>query len=227
MEYFKAVISVTKQIISSLTDSTSWESWPALFVEWSSAARNLTSFWCAFLFCSGHAWMYPFEFFQWVLCHGLLQLMFFVYASTLIYALVISINQYTIQGKAFSWTVVSRRSRFRAGTRLFMRGIDSQGNVANFVETEQIVESNGDKYSFVQVRNTNSFCISCISNSSKLLTHCIFHLCRPEAPFLFSGISYPIWSTSPNQPLLLVRIMPRQQAGTSPLRYSTMVDRSW
>ncbi|KAJ1527310.1 hypothetical protein ONE63_008829 [Megalurothrips usitatus] len=66
----------------------------------------------------------------------------------------ISINQYTIQGKAFTWTVVSRRSRFRSGTRLFMRGIDSQGNVANFVETEQIVESNGDRYSFVQTRGS-------------------------------------------------------------------------
>lgn len=65
---------------------------------------------------------------------------------------VISINQYTIQGKAFTWTLVSRRSRFRSGTRLFSRGIDSTGNVANFVETEQIVESNGDRYSFVQVR---------------------------------------------------------------------------
>ena len=80
-----------------------------------------------------------------------------MFVWTLSFVTVISINQYTIQGKAFTWTVVSRRSRFRAGTRLFMRGIDSEGNVANFVETEQIVESNGDKYSFVQVRILLSF----------------------------------------------------------------------
>ena len=36
--------------------------------------------------------------------------------------------------------------------RLFMRGIDASGHVANMVETEQIVEYQGDRMSFVQVR---------------------------------------------------------------------------
>lgn len=35
--------------------------------------------------------------------------------------------------------LISRRSRFRAGTRYFRRGIDEDGNVANFNETEQII----------------------------------------------------------------------------------------
>ena len=35
--------------------------------------------------------------------------------------------------------------------RLFMRGIDASGHVANMVETEQIVEYQGDRMSFVQV----------------------------------------------------------------------------
>lgn len=64
---------------------------------------------------------------------------------------VISINQCSLNGKPFLWTIVSRRSCFRAGTRLFTRGIDVHGNVANFVETEQIVEFSGDRSSFVQV----------------------------------------------------------------------------
>jgi len=34
---------------------------------------------------------------------------------------------------------MSRRSRHRAGTRYFSRGIDAQGNTSNFNETEQIV----------------------------------------------------------------------------------------
>ena len=34
---------------------------------------------------------------------------------------------------------MSRRSRYRAGTRYFRRGIDHEGHVANFVETEQIL----------------------------------------------------------------------------------------
>ena len=33
-----------------------------------------------------------------------------------------------------------------------MRGLDSEGHVANFVETEQIVQYNGGRASFVQVR---------------------------------------------------------------------------
>lgn len=41
----------------------------------------------------------------------------------------------------FSVTVVSRRSRRRAGTRYITRGADALGDVANFVETEQVVWS--------------------------------------------------------------------------------------
>lgn len=39
----------------------------------------------------------------------------------------------------FNFVLISRRSRYRAGTRYFTRGIDSQGHVANFNETEQII----------------------------------------------------------------------------------------
>jgi len=35
--------------------------------------------------------------------------------------------------------LISRRSRYRAGTRYFRRGIDQEGHVANFNETEQMV----------------------------------------------------------------------------------------
>lgn len=37
-------------------------------------------------------------------------------------------------------TIISRRSNKKAGTRYYARGIDDKGNVANFTETEQIVE---------------------------------------------------------------------------------------
>lgn len=52
------------------------------------------------------------------------------------------------------WTLISRRSIKRAGTRFNRRGIDEDGNVANFVETEQILESNQDLTSFVQIRGS-------------------------------------------------------------------------
>lgn len=66
----------------------------------------------------------------------------------------ISITACVINGKMFTWSIVSRRSVNRAGPRLFMRGIDSAGNVANYVETEQIIESEGFRSSFVQTRGS-------------------------------------------------------------------------
>ena len=38
----------------------------------------------------------------------------------------------------FSITLLSRRSRHRAGTRYKRRGLDTAGNCANYVETEQV-----------------------------------------------------------------------------------------
>ena len=60
---------------------------------------------------------------------------------------------------------MSRRSRYRAGTRYFRRGIDRDGRVANFVETEQVLlldspspDGTGDEVSaqlsFVQIRGS-------------------------------------------------------------------------
>lgn len=66
----------------------------------------------------------------------------------------ISINQCLINGQSLGWSIVSRRGVYRAGTRLFRRGVDRDGNVANFVETEQIVEYQGDRASFVQIRGS-------------------------------------------------------------------------
>ncbi|KAF9433991.1 hypothetical protein BGZ76_008718 [Entomortierella beljakovae] len=44
-----------------------------------------------------------------------------------------------INKKPFTFALFSRRSRHRAGTRYFSRGVDADGNVSNFNETEQIV----------------------------------------------------------------------------------------
>ncbi|WFD42736.1 Phosphoinositide phosphatase sac1 [Malassezia psittaci] len=45
----------------------------------------------------------------------------------------------SIHNRAFVLGLVARRSRFRAGTRYFSRGIDEDGHVSNFNETEQFV----------------------------------------------------------------------------------------
>jgi SacI homology domain len=60
-----------------------------------------------------------------------------------------------IEGEKFSMIFVSRRSRFRQGCRFTKRGIDEAGNVANFVETEQILQFVDNKItSYVQIRGS-------------------------------------------------------------------------
>jgi hypothetical protein len=63
--------------------------------------------------------------------------------------------------KKFDITVISRRSIKRAGLRYLRRGIDEDGNVANSVESEQILspaeaawDPNAKVYSFVQIRGS-------------------------------------------------------------------------
>ncbi|KAL5557407.1 hypothetical protein UlMin_039643 [Ulmus minor] len=51
-------------------------------------------------------------------------------------------------------TLIARRCTRRNGTRMWRRGADSDGYVANFVETEQIMQLNGFTSSFVQVRGS-------------------------------------------------------------------------
>lgn len=60
----------------------------------------------------------------------------------------------SIKNRSFRYILVSRRSCHRAGTRYNMRGLDAEGNVANFVETEQIVEYGAARCSFVQTRGS-------------------------------------------------------------------------
>ncbi|CCH41078.1 hypothetical protein BN7_615 [Wickerhamomyces ciferrii] len=51
-------------------------------------------------------------------------------------------------------TVISRQSWKRAGTRFNSRGIDDEGNVANFVETEFILYSGKICYSYTEIRGS-------------------------------------------------------------------------
>ena len=54
----------------------------------------------------------------------------------------------------FRLILISRRSRFHAGTRFKRRGVDEQGRCANYVESEQILKFNQHVVSFVQVRGS-------------------------------------------------------------------------
>ena len=50
--------------------------------------------------------------------------------------------------------MISRRQHLRSGTRMNIRGIDDDGNVANFVETEQIIKIGKLIFSFVITRGS-------------------------------------------------------------------------
>ncbi|KAF9116383.1 hypothetical protein BGX27_003066 [Mortierella sp. AM989] len=51
----------------------------------------------------------------------------------------VEIEQCVIEEQPFEFTLISRRSRERSGLRYQRRGIDENGNTANFVETEQLL----------------------------------------------------------------------------------------
>lgn len=67
--------------------------------------------------------------------------------------------QRTVTGAPARLTLISRLSCRRAGTRYNARGIDDEGNVANYVETETTLwsptgEETGECFSYIQVRGS-------------------------------------------------------------------------
>jgi len=75
------------------------------------------------------------------------------YALPIIHGFV-AMHKVEIDEHSFLYAVISRRSTRRAGTRLFIRGIDDEGNVANFVETEQIIQLPHVACSYIQTRGS-------------------------------------------------------------------------
>ena len=66
----------------------------------------------------------------------------------------IQVFTYLINGILCRFELISRRSRHKAGTRYKMRGIDENGFVANYVETEQRLFSKKRWTSLVQTRGS-------------------------------------------------------------------------
>ncbi|CAL1547866.1 unnamed protein product [Lymnaea stagnalis] len=66
----------------------------------------------------------------------------------------VTVTPTVVNGKSIDYILISRRSIYRAGTRFNVRGLDLQGQVANFVETEQIVQYGDSVCSFVQTRGS-------------------------------------------------------------------------
>jgi Phosphoinositide polyphosphatase (Sac family) len=66
----------------------------------------------------------------------------------------VSIQETCVEEFSIILALVSRRSCDRTGTRYNCRGVDDDGNVANFVETEQIVITNNKNFSYLQIRGS-------------------------------------------------------------------------
>ncbi|KAG9287679.1 hypothetical protein G9A89_000091 [Geosiphon pyriformis] len=83
----------------------------------------------------------------------------------------VQIETCKIEGKTFDFILVSRRSRERAGLRYQRRGINESGEVANFVETEQIISMPINErihmVSFLQIRGSIPLFWSQSGNSLK------------------------------------------------------------
>jgi hypothetical protein len=60
------------------------------------------------------------------------------YILPLMYGMM-EIKNTSIKGNPLTFILITRRSRLKAGTRYFSRGIDENGNVSNFNETEQTI----------------------------------------------------------------------------------------
>ena len=61
---------------------------------------------------------------------------------------------YTINKSEIQFILITRRSQNYAGTRYNTRGIDDNGNVANYCESEQILIAGDNSYSFCQLRGS-------------------------------------------------------------------------
>ncbi|KAG9908299.1 hypothetical protein KCU98_g3118, partial [Aureobasidium melanogenum] len=57
---------------------------------------------------------------------------------------MLRITNTSVKSAPMTFILITRRSRHRAGTRYFSRGLDEQGHASNFNETEQIIILNDD-----------------------------------------------------------------------------------
>ncbi|KAK3113471.1 Inositol-1,4,5-trisphosphate 5-phosphatase 1 [Teratosphaeriaceae sp. CCFEE 6253] len=76
------------------------------------------------------------------------------FASTVTVPASSSPARLSLAGFPSNMTLISRLSCRRAGTRFNARGVDDDGNVANFVETETIFCTDNICFSYVQVRGS-------------------------------------------------------------------------
>ncbi|TMW61951.1 hypothetical protein Poli38472_009444 [Pythium oligandrum] len=94
-------------------------------------------------------------FWNYDVCNAFIEKKLFDWITPMMQAYVEATDDITVNSSTFKILYISRRSCRRQGTRFTLRGIDDDGNVANFVETEQIcLFRDGRQTSFVQIRGS-------------------------------------------------------------------------
>ena len=152
-----------------------------------------------------------------------------------------SINHSNTQKERYDQLLISRRSKFRAGTRFTRRGVDNDGNVANYAETEQIcfIMSNDNNNN----NNNNTNINECNISTPNNLHNDNNHHDKDSALEVYSHVqtrgSIPLHWSSPVFNVMTYR--PRVYIGVDPLaqarglrdhlwgelrRYSTTTDSS-
>ncbi|PSS32694.1 Phosphoinositide phosphatase [Actinidia chinensis var. chinensis] len=63
-------------------------------------------------------------------------------------------GQLKLKNSPATITLISRRCTRRLGTRMWRRGANLEGDSANFIETEQLLEFEGFRYSLLQIRGS-------------------------------------------------------------------------
>ena len=100
-------------------------------------------------------------------------------------------------GERYSLALVSRRSHHRAGTRLFMRGIDEDGHVANSVETEQLVVLRGAADDAAADADGSSSASSSSSSEGETVRVASFVQSRGSIPAFWSQLPAVVYKPRP------------------------------
>ncbi|CDY16288.1 BnaC01g23230D [Brassica napus] len=91
---------------------------------------------------------------NWHLLEELIECKLDGFITPLLQGNILSLSSLQLKNSTSVISLISRRCTRRLGTRMWRRGANLEGDTANFVESEQIVEINGFKFSLLQVRGS-------------------------------------------------------------------------
>ncbi|RMZ86879.1 hypothetical protein DV736_g5899, partial [Chaetothyriales sp. CBS 134916] len=87
---------------------------------------------------------------------------------------MLKVSPAKVKNTSFTFALITRRSRFRGGTRFFSRGVDADGNVANYNETEQIAilnDASGQPAGFAAGQSISNRAVGGSTKDSQVLSY--------------------------------------------------------